>query len=188
MQNIILRNNTEDKKLSVKSKQLISILGGAAAEFAAASLLHRIWEWSGKAVPAAVFGAVNESVWEHLKILLWPYLFWSFAVHALLKTDPKRLVTARAVGACAVISVTVGVFFIYSGILGYALAAVDIPLALIALLCGELVSIRLINSPSVTGGNHLLASAFILLLLVMLLCFTVNPPSLGLFRDTVSNI
>ncbi|MBE6764752.1 MAG: hypothetical protein E7546_02585 [Ruminococcaceae bacterium] len=172
--------------LSVRTKQLITAFGGALLEFAIASLLHFLWEWSGELYPVAVFASVNESVWEHLKIMLWPYLIWSFAVYAILKTDPKRLVTARILGAIAIVFVTVSVFYIYSGIIGYSVPAIDISLALIALIIGELVSIRAINSPSITGEYYTIAVAALVLLTVMLLCFTVSAPQIGLFRDPSS--
>lgn len=169
--------------LSVRTKQLIAAFGGTAVEFAAASFLHFLWDWTGQFYASAVFASVNESVWEHLKIMLWPYFFWSFAIYAILKTDPKRLITARILGIIAITGVTISIFYIYSGIIGYSIPAVDITLAFIALLIGELVSIRAVNSPVITGEYYTIAAAALVLIIVMLLCFTVNAPKIGLFRD-----
>ena len=38
-------------------------------------LNHFIYEWTGESPISALFCPVNESVWEHLKLLFFPYLF-----------------------------------------------------------------------------------------------------------------
>ena len=40
------------------------------------TLLHFTFEWSGFQEIVGVFSAVNESVWEHLKIAFWPALLY----------------------------------------------------------------------------------------------------------------
>ncbi|MBP3414397.1 MAG: hypothetical protein J6L81_04260 [Clostridia bacterium] len=186
MQNIMVLPAKQG--ISMRTKQLLVALGGAVISFGVAVLLHFVWDWSGEFLPVAIFGAVNESVWEHLKIMLWPFLLWSLVIYAVLKTDPKRLLEARMLGALTVIAVTVSVFYIYSGIIGRSIPAVDIILAFVSLTAGELVSIRAINSPYITGQYYILAGAALVLLLVMLLCFTVNAPEIGLFRDPVTGL
>ena len=36
------------------------------------TLLHFFFDWTGKNVIVALFSAVNESIWEHLKLLFYP--------------------------------------------------------------------------------------------------------------------
>ena len=55
-------------KVSIKNFQIFStifvmILG---------TLLHFTYEWSGGNLLVASFSAVNESTWEHLKLLFYP--------------------------------------------------------------------------------------------------------------------
>ena len=35
-------------------------------------LLHFLFEWTGKSIFVAPFAAVNESIWEHMKLLFVP--------------------------------------------------------------------------------------------------------------------
>jgi len=49
----------------------LEIFGGAVV-FAIASLLHFIYNLTGESILGALFGAVNESVWEHLKVFAIP--------------------------------------------------------------------------------------------------------------------
>ena len=47
---------------------------GAIFVSCAAVILHFLYEWSGKEFWVTLFSAVNESVWEHLKIFSIPYV------------------------------------------------------------------------------------------------------------------
>lgn len=47
-------------------------LAGIIFIIAFGSVLHFTFEWSGRQVAVGVFSAVNESVWEHLKLGFWP--------------------------------------------------------------------------------------------------------------------
>lgn len=44
---------------------------------AAGNLLHFVYDWTGKSVAAALFSAVNESTWEHMKLLAVPWILFS---------------------------------------------------------------------------------------------------------------
>ncbi len=169
--------------ISYPVRQLLTAVGGAAASFGAAVLLHFLWDWSGGYMPVAVFAAVNESVWEHVKILSWPFLFWSIAEYYILRPDVRRLVTARTAGVLTVGVLTVVFFYVYSGILGYNVPWVDISAAALWLLAGELVSMRVLNSREQIEKYWLIPAAVMTLVVVMLLCFTASAPHIGLFAD-----
>lgn len=47
------------------------------------SLLHFAYDWSRHNRVVAVFAAVNESYWEHIKIAFWPVLAWLVALFVL---------------------------------------------------------------------------------------------------------
>ena len=44
----------------------LSALGG--------TLLHFLYDWTGGSILTAPFSGVNESTWEHMKLLFWPLL------------------------------------------------------------------------------------------------------------------
>ncbi|MBE6754602.1 MAG: hypothetical protein E7559_09700 [Ruminococcaceae bacterium] len=169
--------------LSVPVRQLITAVVGAIVCFGLAVLLHYAYDWSGERLPVAVFASVNESVWEHIKILLWPFLLWSIAEYYILRPDPRRLLVGKTVGALAVAVMTICFFFVYSGILGRTVVWVDISSAFLWLLLGELVSLRVLNLPHNIEALYGVAAAVMTLIVVMLLCFTASPPRIGLFAD-----
>ena len=41
------------------------------------TILHFLYDWTGGCVLVAPFSGVNESVWEHMKLLFWPLFFFA---------------------------------------------------------------------------------------------------------------
>ena len=41
------------------------------------TLLHFLFDWTGGNVVVGLFSAVNESIWEHMKLLFYPMLLWA---------------------------------------------------------------------------------------------------------------
>ena len=50
---------------------------GIIVIFSFGALLHFVYEWSHHNKIVALFAAVNESTWEHIKICMTPTLVWS---------------------------------------------------------------------------------------------------------------
>lgn len=169
----IMKENTF-KKLEV---------AGGAVVFAIASFLHFFYGITGKSVLGAILGAVNESVWEHLKIFAIAYIIW--AVTELLWVHPpfKPFVFAKAVGLYAMCIFIGGFFYIYTGLLGRSYLAVDLASGLIFSFLAHLISYRLTVSDKNHGQFFYTGIMMIFLMLVMILCFTYYPPEGDLFLD-----
>ena len=100
---------------------LVSVLGTA---------LHFLYEWSGERLWAAPLSGVNESVWEHMKILAIPVLLWS-VVQGRHLVYPNFW-AVRAASLLAGLGWIPVVYYTYTGALGFRLTAVDISLFYVA--------------------------------------------------------
>ena len=49
------------------------------------TLAHFVYEWTNKCVIAAFFCPINESPWEHLKLIFFPYLIWTVIQAFIMK-------------------------------------------------------------------------------------------------------
>ena len=65
------------------------------------SLLHFTYEWSGHLTAVSLFSAVNESTWEHLKLLFMPMFLYSAAETLFLGRCFPGLMKARVFGCIA---------------------------------------------------------------------------------------
>ncbi len=52
---------------------------------AAGNLLHFVYDWSGQSPVVGVLASVNESTWEHMKLLTTPWVLWSIVEFAALR-------------------------------------------------------------------------------------------------------
>ena len=58
---------------------------GLLVVLAAGNLLHFIYDWTGQSPIAAPLAAVNESTWEHMKLLFFPALLFTMVQLAAAK-------------------------------------------------------------------------------------------------------
>ena len=76
-------------------------LGGFLLTAAAGTLLHFVYEWSGDSILTAAFSAVNESTWEHMKLLFFPLFLFSLAQVCALGKNYPNFLAVRAVSTLA---------------------------------------------------------------------------------------
>ena len=168
-------------KISIKNFQIFS----AIFVMILGTLLHFTYEWSGENLFIAAFSAVNESTWEHLKLLFYPMLLTTIIGYFYFSKTKHNFLCANTIGILTAVSFTTVFFYTYTGIIGTNFAFLDIGSFFIAVIFGEFVIYKLLLSNFSCNKK----TAFIVLL-VLLLCFflfTYATPEIGLFRDPVSN-
>lgn len=162
-------------------------LGGFLFVCAAGTALHFLYQWSGESVAAAPFAAVNESVWEHMKLLFWPMLLWAGAERAVLGGYSRGFWPAKALGTLLGLALIPALYYTYTGALEVSVMWVDIAIFFVAAAAAFLAETRMLARDwRCRGGAR--ASALVLLLLLsaaFVLC-TFVPPRFPLFRDPVT--
>lgn len=114
----------------------------AAATVAASFLFHFLYMWTQNGF-IALFSAVNESIWEHVKIVFFPYLIAAGIEYMALKPNLRRYLTAKAAGLIFIPLAMISFYYTYSGILGFRLTAVDISCAALWSVLAFLLSHKL---------------------------------------------
>lgn len=111
----------------------------AAATVAGSFLFHFLYVWTQNGF-IALFSAVNESIWEHVKIVFFPYLIAAGIEYLVLKPSLRRYLTAKAAGLIFIPLAMISFYYTYSGILGFRLTAVDISCAVLWSILAFVVS------------------------------------------------
>lgn len=156
---------------------------GILFTFATGTLLHFCYEWSNRAVWSILIAAVNESVWEHIKIFILPYLFWTIMEISYLRIPMKKTIVAKTIGTYVFAAITILFYYTYSGILGHSILILDIISVFIWVTLAHYISYKLISS-NLKLDNFFTISVFALMILIsMYLTFSVNPPKMDLFKD-----
>lgn len=161
-------------------------MAGAAFALVTGTLLHFVYEWFGGNFWASV-GAVNESTWEHLKLLFFPVLFWWIVEYLFRGRGERGFFAVRILAVLAGMLFIVAGFYTYSGILGKNYAVVDISLFVLAvLLTFYLVNRYAEGASSLPAAADGAALAVFILLAAGFVFFTFTPPHIGIFLDPVT--
>lgn len=171
--------HTTISKLETIAGILFSVISG--------TFLHFIFQWSMNNPTAAIISAVNESTWEHLKLLFFPVLLYTTFECLLQGNRCAGFLWPRTLSLLAGMAFIVIGFYSYSGIIGRNYLIADISLfiggVLISFILTPLIWKKLRN-PSA----YVFLSIFILLCMTVLFAvFTFHPPHIGLFLDPVSH-
>ena len=82
------------------------------------SLNHFLYDWTGGSSLAALFCPINESPWEHLKLLFFPFLFLTLGTAALRRFRDRRFFYCRFLGVVCGMAFILVSFYTYTGIWG----------------------------------------------------------------------
>lgn len=151
------------------------------------SLLHFVFAWSGNSPVVAPFAAVNESVWEHLKLAFWPAAAWSLLERAPLKTRVNNFWLGKATGILLMPLTIVVLFYFYTFLLGDHVLFLDAAIFIVAVLFGQYVSHKLLTGDERSPLLNIAAPVLVVALATLFIVFTFFPPEVGLFRDGITN-
>lgn len=132
-------------------------------------LLHFTYEWSGDNAVVGLFSAVNESTWEHLKLLFFPFLLLTI-LEVLLRGNmlPEQFLPARVLGILAGMGGIVVGFYTLRGVLGRNYDALNIALYFAGVLLALFVENKRYRKSSLLSTKA--AAAVLLLLTVAFSC------------------
>ena len=148
------------------------------------TLLHFTYNWSGENQFIATISSVNESVWEHLKLVFYPMLFAGIMEYFFVKDITNNYLEAKTIGIFGAISFIVIVYFTYTGILGTNLFLIDILTFIASIVIGEWISYKLMKRENEsTNTSKILATVILVFLTLSFIICTFCPPRVNLFKS-----
>lgn len=162
-------------KFQIVSAIFVAILG---------TLLHFVFEWSGQNLLVGTFSAINESTWEHLKLLFFPMLISIIWGYFYFDKKIPNFLCAKTVGIIVAILFTIIFFYTSSGVIGKNIAILNIATFYIAVILGEYIPYKLITSNF--SCNNKVSLIILFILLISFITFTYYTPEIGLFQDPLT--
>ncbi len=152
------------------------------------ALLHFVFAWSGGWSPVGVIAAVNESVFEHLKLTYWPALLYAAVENRRLEKSVNNFVVAKTAGLYVMPLAIMAIFYSYTTITGGENLIADITVFVEAIVLGQLTSYKILTMAQLASRFQKLALAGLIALAMIYAVFTFYPPQLPMFRDSVTGI
>ena len=142
------------------------------------TLLHFTYKWSNNNMLVGIFSPINESIWEHLKLMFFPMLITIIIGYLYKGKDIDNYLSSKVIGTIVMLSFTIVFYYTYSGILGTNYTGVDVSIFFIAVALGQYKLMK-----TKFHGNNIIAIITLLALLLCFVVFTFFPPNIALFKD-----
>lgn len=142
---------------------------------------HFLYDISNGNTLIGLFTPVNESVWEHMKLVFFPMLLYSLYCVPRLQKKYPCIVSAYASGILIGTLLIPVMFYTYTGILGQNFLVLDIGTFLLCVFLGFFSVYHFTRNLRMRNQTVLLCTS-VLLLLAGFICFSYHPPDIGLFQ------
>lgn len=147
------------------------MISGALFTIILGTIMHYVYEWSGNSFFIGLIAPVNESVWEHMKLIFFPMLLYSIFLIFRQKACYPCISSALFLGLLLGTFLIPVLFYTYTGILGFQLLWMDIAIFILCTIAAFLVSYCLTVKCHLPDCRNMLS----LLVVILILCFFFFP-------------
>ena len=160
-------------------------LFGYALTSVGGTLLHYLYEWTGEAVWAAPFSGVNESTWEHMKLLFFPMLFFA-VVQSFFFRDREAFWCMKLRGILLGLALIPVLFYTYNGVIGPSPDYINIAIFFISAAIAFIFETRRFNNESTVCRHPRIAIGALCVIALPFVIFTFVTPEIGIFKDPLT--
>lgn len=167
-----------------RSMGLWQLLGFAVTALGG-TVLHFLYEWLGKAAWIAPLSGVNESTWEHMKLLFWPMLFFA-VVQRFFFRDRTDFWCVKCEGILLGMLLIPVLFYTYNGVIGKSPDFINIAIFFLSAAAVYLFETRLFHRGTAPCKCPRLAIGVLCALALLFAVFTFLTPEIGIFKDPLT--
>jgi hypothetical protein len=149
--------------------------------------LHFLYEWLGEPTLLAPFSAVNESTWEHMKILYWPMFFFTI-VQALYFKEYKDFWAIKLKGILLGLILIPTLFYSYNMIIEESPSWVNISIFYISAAAAYFFEAISLNKKARPWGYAKICINLLCFIGAFFIITTFSPLELEIFRDPTTGL
>ncbi len=150
------------------------------------TFLHFLFDLTGSSLLAGLFSAVNESIWEHMKLLFYPMLLFALVEYRLWGKSYPGYWCVRLMGILLGLTLIPVMYYTYTGILGTSVDWFNITIFFMAAAAAYWAETKLFLKEHPCSLPAEAAVAALLSLAVVFSLLTFFPPRIPFFRDPVT--
>ena len=148
-------------------------------------LLHFLYDLTGEDILVAPFSAVNESTWEHMKLLFFPLLIFAFIEHRLIGKNYDNFWCIKLTGTVVGLFTIPLLFYTYKGALGVSADWFNIAIFFIAVAVTFMLERSMLKRNMSCRLSELMSVGILFLIALIFIVFTFLTPEFPLFMDPV---
>ncbi|MBQ6809106.1 MAG: hypothetical protein IJP09_00175 [Clostridia bacterium] len=146
------------------------------------TLLHFLYAWLGESSFAAIFSAVNESTWEHMKIFFLPTFAFALIQSKLFK-EYEDFWCVKLKGILLGLTLIPVIFYTYNGAIGKSPDWINISIFFISAGAVYFYETKMFENRSKNHCAPRFSLAILWIIAVLFVVFTFITPQLEIFRD-----
>ena len=151
------------------------------------TLLHFLYDWTGESGIVKPFSAIDESTWQHMKIMYFPMILFGAVEWWFFREEYPCFFGVKLVGILVGLLLIPILFYTYNGAFGKSPDWLNITIFMVADICAYAVEYMLFKRAE--GGCRKVWGALSLTVIIVIgalfVTFTYAPPKLPLFISPV---
>lgn len=166
----------------MRNRLLYWQIAGCIFTAVAGTLLHFLYEWSNQSTLVAPFSAVNESIWEHMKLLFVPMFIFALIEREFIGAQYENFWCVKLVGILLGIIMIPVLYYTYTGISGTSKDWINIIIFFVVAATTYWLELWLFKNVSALCIAPLLALFILCLVALAFVVLTFIPPNIPLFQ------
>jgi|SRR5690554_172751 len=150
------------------------------------TLFHFLFDIFNESVLVGLISPINESVWEHFKIIYFSTIIWFVILYFKLGKNNK-LIIAAAISILVSTLAVLTIYYIYIGAFGNHSLVVDIVSFVLGVSLGQYIALVIYLRLDYKRKYLIAALVYLGVFLFLLILFTFVPPRIPLFYDKSNN-
>ena len=150
------------------------------------TFLHFLFDLTGGNVAAALISAINESIWEHMKLIFYPMVLFALIQYRVFGKGMDNFWCVKLKGILLALALIPSVYYLYTGILGTSADWFNITIFFIAAAAAYRYETKLFQENRPRAKPRWPALALICLIGVLFTVLTFVPPEIPLFQDPIT--
>lgn len=169
----------------MKKSLRIPQLFGFALTSLGGTLLHFLYEWTGGSVLVAPFSGVNESTWEHMKLLFFPMLIFA-VVEGLFFREWQGFWWMKLYGILFGLILIPVLFYTYNGVIGKSPDWINISIFFISAALAYIFEVWLAERGRLPEGSRRIPQIILATIALLFVVFTFVTPKINIFKDPIT--
>ena len=169
-------------KKSISFRQMMGFLFTSVL----GTFLHFLFDLTGGSVFAALISAVNESIWEHMKLLFYPMVLFALLEYQAWGKNISGFWCVKGKGILLGLTLIPVLYYSYTGILGVSADWFNITIFFLAAGIAYRWETKAFQKEDPCRIPSRLAVGMLILMAAIFTLLTFLPPEIPYFRDPVT--
>jgi hypothetical protein len=146
-------------------------------------LLHFVYKWSGNNPIVGLLSPVNESVWEHLKLLYYPVSICFLIGYFKYGKSNSNYLFYAFIGLLSGLLLIPILFYLYTSIIGRDVLVIDIAIFVISVIISFLIFKFFYKNYNFCFLSNKAVIILWEITFILFVFFTIFPPDIPLFQE-----